>query len=238
MARNHLLFANSSKRYCVAEKAERTFIIDCPVCRAKVAAVESGSASRSYYDDDAGEPFSERVQLGKCPICKHILVGHSEQIEFAEVNSDYDRWSDVVRVYPLPPKSFSSIRIPSVVKESLVEADKSLQAGANRAGCVMLGRTLEGLCQDLLKKKVMLAEGIKQLKAKNLIDDRLYDWSQQLRAFRNLSAHPDESVITRQDAEDLHAFVNAMIEYVYDLSDRYDEFKSRADAAKKKQAPT
>jgi hypothetical protein len=45
-------------------------------------------------------------------------------------------------------------------------------------------------------------------------------------------------VISRLDAEELHAFVNDMIEYVYDLSDRDDEFKSRADAAKKKQAPT
>jgi Domain of unknown function (DUF4145) len=74
----------------------------------------------------------------------------------------------------------------------------------------------------------MLAEGIKQLKGKNIIDSRLFDWSQHLHAFRNLAAHPDSDVaISREDAEDLQAFVYAIIEYIYDLTDRYDEFKER-----------
>ncbi len=106
----------------------------------------------------------------------------------------------------------------------------------------MFGRALEALCRDTLysaedkkaigagtsKKKMMLAEAIKLLKEKNYIDDRLFDWSQHLHAFRNLAAHPDSDfTITRQDAEDLQAFVYAIIDYVYDLADRYEEFKAR-----------
>lgn len=70
---------------------------------------------------------------------------------------------------------------------------------------------------------------IKQLRDKNLIDNRLFDWSQHLHAFRNLAAHPDMegASITREDAEDLQAFVYAIIEYIYDLADRYEEFKER-----------
>jgi hypothetical protein len=117
----------------------------------------------------------------------------------------------------------------------------------------MLGRALEALCRDILdsapdtsskaaasttpakpRKKVMLGEGIKRLKDNKVIDDRLYDWSQQLQAFRNLAAHPEDISISREDAEDLQSFVNAIVEYVYDLADRYEEFKHRVDARAKR----
>lgn len=186
--------------------------------------------------------------VGICPGCRSILAGEIEQTGFENYDSYEDRWSDVVRIYPKPPKAFSSYRIPRVVKDSLNEADRSMQAGANIAACVMLGRALEALCRDILeptpegttsaaagatpakpKKKIMLGEGIKKLRDKKVIDDRLYDWSQQLQAFRNLAAHPEDISISREDAEDLQTFANAIVEYIYDLADRYEEFKARAD---------
>ena len=235
---------------------QRTFIVDCPRCKAKVAASESGRAESSGYDDDAGEPWATKVLVGNCPSCSSILVGETYQIRFDDFDSDEDSWSDVVRIFPKPPKVFSSYRIPRVVKNSLKEADRSMQAGANIAACVMLGRALEALCRDILdsapattpataapaataktKKKIMLGEGIKKLRDKKIIDDRLYDWSQQLQAFRNLAAHPEDISISRHDAEDLQTFANAIVEYVYDLADRYEEFKSRVDARTKRAKP-
>ncbi len=227
-----------------------TFIIDCPWCKAKVAAQERGRAERSGFYDETPEPYGNRLLIGICPICDSLLAGESQQVRFEGYDSDEDRWSDVVRVYPKPPKAFSSSRIPRVIKDSLIEADRSLQASANIAGCVMLGRALEALCRDLLdpgvssststspspkpNKEIMLDEGIKQLRDKKIIDDRLYDWSQQLKAFRNLAAHPEDITISRQDAEDLQTFVYAIIEYVYDLTDRYEEFKARTERRAKR----
>jgi len=237
----------------MATAIQKTFVVDCPCCNTKVAASESGRAERSGYDNDAGEPYASKVLVGVCPSCQSILVRETEQIGFENYDSDQDRWRDVVRVYPKPPKVFSSDRIPRVVKDSLNEADRSLQAGANIAACVMLGRALEALCRDILdsapettstttatatpakpKKKIMLSEGIEKLRDRNLIDDRLYNWSQQLQAFRNLAAHPEDISISRCDAEDLQTFANAIVEYVYDLADRYEEFKNRADARAKR----
>lgn len=233
----------------------KTFVIDCPWCKAKVAATEDGQATRTGWDEHNEEPFGHKVVVGTCISCMSILVGEATQLDFEEYDSEEDRWSDVVRVYPKPPKVFSSYRIPKVVKDSLNEADRSLQAGANIAACVMLGRALEALCRDVLnttpgpasitdgavtpaksKKKIMLGEGIKKLKEEKIIDDRLYDWSQQLQAFRNLAAHPEDISISRHDAEDLQTFVNAIVEYVYDLADRYAEFKRRVEvrASRKK----
>jgi hypothetical protein len=255
VAREDALFRGENGEMAEARRTmQATFIVDCPICRAKVAAIETGRAEYSYFDDESQEPYAERVHIGNCPKCNRILVGESVQVDFENYTADYDRWSDAVRVHPKPPKTFSSSRIPKVVRDSLLEADKSLQAGANIAACVMLGRALEGLSRDVLKpkaaaspmsaatpakqKELMLGEAIKQLRDKKIIDDRLYDWSQQLQAFRNLAAHPEDINISRNDAEDLQTFVNAIVEYVYDLTDRYEEFKQRTAVTKAtKQSP-
>ncbi len=225
----------------------KTFIIDCHNCRAKVAAIETGRAERRGWIKEAGEPYGEKLLVGSCPSCGSLLAGETTQIGFENYNSDEDQWSDVVRVYPRPPKAFSSYRIPREVKDSLLEADRSLQANANIAACAMFGRALEAICRDILKEQVesepssrnsttekpknrlMLGEGIKKLRDKKIIDDRLHDWSQQLHAFRNIAAHPEAISISRDDTEDLQTFVYAIIEYIYDLADRYTEFKERKE---------
>jgi hypothetical protein len=205
-----------------------TFIVDCPYCKAKVAAEETGSAEDAGFDDEVGEPYGWRLYVGKCPRCNTPLAAQSRQLRFAGWEGDSeDFWSDPVRVHPKPPKTFSSFRIPNSVTASLTEADIALQGNASLAACVMFGRALEALCRDVLytaeekkavrvgtsKKRMMLAEGIKQLREKNFIDNRLFDWSQHLHAFRNLAAHSDsDATITREDAEDLQAFVYAIIE--------------------------
>jgi hypothetical protein len=221
-----------------------TFIVDCPYCKAKVAAEEQGRAQRTFFDPEASEPEGKRISVGPCPRCKTLLAGVSYQTAFKGWEGDeVDAWSEPVRMFPEPTKTFSSYRIPSAVTISLAEGGRALQADAYFAACVMFGRALEAVCRDILftneekksvkdgksKKRLMLAEGIKKLREKNVIDDRLFDWSKDLHAFRNLAAHPDDDVgsISRQDAEDLQVFVYAIIEYIYDLADRYREFKER-----------
>ncbi|MFC1815710.1 DUF4145 domain-containing protein [Thermodesulfobacteriota bacterium] len=209
---------------------ENTFIVDCPRCRAKVAALLSETAENRWQDHETSELYAEKVCVGKCPRCKTLIAGASHQIEFIEFGAEFDEWSDVVRVFPKPLKSFSSHRIPKIVTGSLIEADRSLQAGAHTAACVMFGRALEAVCRNILEpsKIITLAEGIRNLKDKNMIDQRLYEWSQQLHAFRNIAAHPDETSISRQDAEDLQTFVYAIIEYIYDLTDPLQSLHDRA----------
>lgn len=228
----------------MAADQTKTFIVDCPECKAKVAAIEEGCAERTYFDDDASEPVGNRLLVGSCPRCKTLLAASSRQTSFEGFEGDeYDNWSDPVRVFPHPPKAFVSFRIPPAVSISLAEGNTVLQANAPIAACAMFGRALEAVCRDLLftaeekkdiasgksVKRLMLAAGIKQLHERNIIDARLYDWSQHLHAFRNLAAHPDfdTTSISRQDAEDLKTFVHAIIEYIYDLADRYDAFKAR-----------
>ena len=234
----------------MSDPIPETFIVDCPKCKAKVAAIEHGCVRRLSRMDRGGDiHYGNSVSLGECPKCRTILVGKSQQIGIEGYDSEYDEWADAIRVYPEPPKTFASDRIPKMVSESIAEADRSLQANANVAACVMFGRALEAICRDLLepapiggetkstsapKRPVMLGEGIRKLKDKGVIDQRLFDWSQQLHAFRNVAAHPTDITISREDADDLRSFVYAIIEYIYDLTDRYNEFQERLEKKKKK----
>lgn len=102
----------------------KTFIIDCPWCKAKVAAIEHGRATKTGFHHEIGEPFSKTLIVGECPSCSSLLAGESHQVEFADFDSYEDSWSDVVRIYPKPTRSFVSYRIPRLVKDSIAEADK------------------------------------------------------------------------------------------------------------------
>lgn len=84
----------------------------------------------------------------------------------------------------------------------------------------------------------MLGEGIKHLLEAGVIDQRLFDWSQELQAFRSIAAHPDDALIAREDAKDLQSFVFAIVEYVYDLSERFEDFRARNEKRKKRQKKT
>lgn len=226
------------------KQPHEVFVVDCPRCRAKVAAEQAGVAERNGRYD-SGEPFGERLHVGECPKCGQLIAGESFQRAFEGEDADYDEWTDVVRVYPKPPKQFTSSSIPKVVTQSLNEADRALQADASTAACVMMGRALEALCRDKIRatpskeasragEKIMLGRGIKFLKEQGTIDERLFNWSQELQAFRNIAAHPDDTVISRDDAEDLQSFVYAIVEYVYDLAERYEEFKERTGKRRKR----
>jgi|SRR4051794_18642360 hypothetical protein len=223
------------------------FIVDCPSCKAKVAAIEGGRSDASGMGDY--EPYAESLHVGKCPSCSTLLAGYRYQLDFGGFDAEEDRWSEIVRVYPEPPTSFSSSNIPSIALVSLGEGERALQVDSNHAACLMFGRALEAVCRDVLteknqfgqpikesiKKNLTLAEGIKLLRQKNIIEARLYEWSQELRGLRNIAAHADDSdTISRQDAQDMKVFVNAIIKYIYDLNERCNEYKARMALKKKK----
>ena len=226
----------------------RTFLVDCSYCAAKVAAIWKGEAT-SFVAPDFDPLFGYRLLLGECPNCNGLLAAEQNQVEFEGITSDFNAWSDPRRVFPNPARTFSS-NTPKVVKSSITEAQKCIHAGANTAACVMLRRTMEAVCVNILtplreeekkisienkeipkkyNKNLMLGEGLKELHERKLIDERLFNWGKQVQNIGNKSAHAVDINISRQDVEDLMSFVTALIEYIFDLSLRYNQFLSRLD---------
>lgn len=202
-------------------------IIECSYCQARVDA-----AVIAQHDDPADEEIGLRfkVSLLVCPTCNNTLVaGQSENsCEFP----DEDEWNLPIRLWPSPDKHFS-IQIPSIVRSSMEEANKCFKAGAYSACAVMCGRALEAICKYHKTENKFLAAGLAELHNREIIDGRLFKWSQALRDSRNLGAHATDATISMEEARDLLLFANAICDYVFVLSEQFEQFMLRQDNKKK-----
>lgn len=91
----------------------------------------------------------------------------------------------------------------------------------------MCGRTLGGTCQDQGIKGRGLHQALSTMKDLGLIDGRLWEWAQLLKTVRNAAANFNDEPLSRQDAEDYLAFNEALLDYLYVLSKRFNAMKQR-----------
>jgi hypothetical protein len=91
----------------------------------------------------------------------------------------------------------------------------------------MSGRTLEGVCKHHSAKSTNLSAGLRELKDKGVIDNRLFKWGEELRKHRNIGAHASNEKISKADAKDLLDFVSAICEYVFVLTEKFNKFMER-----------
>jgi hypothetical protein len=206
-------------------------IIECPNCESKVDAKEL--AKKTYSGGDYGDPGA--FYFLECPACHGVLLGQSDVVQIGDNEWDYER---PTRLWPSPKEdTYLHYAIPPLVKKSLEEANRCLQARAYAACAVMSGRAIEAICAEQKTKAKNLAGGLKELKDKGVIDGRLFDWGDALRERRNIGAHATEEDISKDDARDVMDFAIAICEYVFVLADRYEEFKARQAKTKKANKP-
>lgn len=191
-------------------------LIDCHECNALVSA----EVLAVHEQDDI---LNKRTFLLKCPACDSALVGFTEQ-DIREDGELY--WPEPMRVYP-KPIHLLGFQVPDVVRKSIYEAERCMRSGAFSAATSMCGRALEAVCRHLGTKDTYLGAGIKELKDKGIIDARLYQWSEELRDARNRATHATDEVVTEQDAEDILSFTYAIIDYVFLLTFRFEQFQKR-----------
>lgn len=194
-------------------------IIECPHCESKVDGKVKGEVE--YRDEDY--PFPSKVVLAECPICDSPLLGDSE---LYQTGIDEHEWSELHRVWP-KQESHVDWEIPEIARNSLIEAKVCFKAKAYSACAVMCGRTIEGVCMHNTTKSKSLAGGLKELKTKGIIDERLFEWGDELRKHRNIGAHATAEKISKEDAKDLLDFSSAICEYVFILNEKFNRFKAR-----------
>jgi len=200
-------------------------LIECHLCKAKVDAAVLGE----HNDNDF---FATRTYLLQCPSCNTALIAESHE----DFTDDKSVWSRPVRVYPRPKRALGA-DIPPIVKNSLEEAEKCMQSGAYLAATAMCGRSLEAICRHYKTKDNYLGGGLKELRDKGVIDARLYQWGEELRDQRNNAAHATDVEIGARDANDVMTFTYAIVDYVFLLTLKFEQFQKRKnDKANKKQA--
>jgi hypothetical protein len=195
-------------------------IIECSYCEARVDAKVIAEHRDPYNPDEEPGPF--RAVLLECPNCKNALLA-GQILEYFEKGST---WDEPTRLWPTPEK-FLSHHIPEIVRTSLEEANLCFKARAYAACVVMCGRSLEGVCRHHKTKSQYLGGGLKELRERDLIDGRLFQWAQELQKSRNLSAHATGEKVSKQDAQDLLDFTNAICDYLFVLTAKFDAFIAR-----------
>jgi hypothetical protein len=65
------------------------------------------------------------------------------------------------------------------------------------------------------------------MRAEGYLDDRLLEWSQGLKTLSNEGAHYTGRTVPAEDARDALDLVEAMLDYIYVLTARFDQFKAR-----------
>jgi len=192
-------------------------VIDCPHCAVRVKA----EAKTWVGNGDQGAYF-----LVQCPSCQGALFGSS--IAYQDEYSNWG-WDTAERLWPTPAVAEVGPAIPEAARRDIKDAQKCLSHGIYSAAAVLCGRALERLIKEKAGAN-MIAKGLAELKAKGVIDERLFSWAEALRKERNIGAHASDEDTTKENAQDIIDFTIAIFDYVYTLSEKYEKYVARKAA--------
>jgi hypothetical protein len=103
-----------------------------------------------------------------------------------------DEWDKPVRIFPPRDREEDIVR-------AFKEARTCFRAKAFTAAAIMCRKTLEGICSAHgVKSSGTLAAQLKKLKDNEVIENRLFEWAEELRTMGNEAAHGVEVVIRRR----------------------------------------
>jgi hypothetical protein len=206
----------------VPEKPD--FALRCSHCDRFVTGAPHGGYT--YLDDN----FDEwAVAVVECPKCRGPhLVRHLERREKNFAGEFETSFEALSIVYPSREVTLDS-SVPKNVAKSYLEAHRTFhEARAYTATAMMCRRTLETICVEFGAGKRNLVAKLTELKEKGIIENRLYEWSNDvLRALGNEAAHGVQDDIPKDDAKDALEFTRALIEYLYVFQAAYERFKKR-----------
>ncbi len=178
-------------------------------------------------DNDTGLEF--QTTLMACDECGGPLLFN--QADFG------DGMEELVRVWPAAERPLNPA-IPEALRNEHDEARRCYQAKAYTASVVMIRRTLEGVCADQGASEKVLARGLEKLRETGRLDGRLYEWATELRLLGNEGAHYTGNQVSPEFARDALEFGEAMLDYMYVLTARFEDFKLRRQADKLQQSQT
>jgi hypothetical protein len=134
-------------------------------------------------------------------------------IEKAYANVDAEWLQSIPKIlYPQTQTSISNL--PPKVEQRYKAALKVKYIEPN-SFAVMVGKTLEAICNHEQITGKNLAEKIDQLAKQGRIPQTLAEMSHQLRQIRNLGAHDNDDEVTNSDVPIILDFLEAILEYLY-----------------------
>jgi len=201
---------------------ERVALI-CPHCDKPSSCHVTGAVEVGGDPEDDAWPLPTLVMLVLCEHCHDPIVVGQEYFGVLGYDDAFILWPPQQR--PLNPA------IPEALREDHNEARTCFKAKAYKSTVVMVRRVLEGVCREHGITEENLHRALEGLKAQGVIDARLLEWAHGLRAMGNIGAHYNRVAVTRQDGEDALQLSEAILDYIYVLTAKFNEFKNRKQAA-------
>jgi hypothetical protein len=195
-------------------------LIDCTNCHTHVDA-EIGGQLEYWATED--RPAGRHMLL-RCRRCGSPLLIEQENTGNMAAGDIFD--SAPVVLYPQSDLRVNPKAAP-VIRAAAEEGINCYRARAYTAAAIMCRKTLEGVCEAYGVKERTLAASLKKMLDTDLIDKRLYEWSDQLRLIGNEAAHGVGIVSSAQDARDGLDFTIGIIDYLFSYRDQFEKFKQR-----------
>ncbi|MEU0392408.1 DUF4145 domain-containing protein [Streptomyces sp. NPDC006208] len=87
------------------------------------------------------------------------------------------------------------------------------------------------MCIEQGTQKKALFQALQELRDDGKIEGRLFDWAQALRVLGNQGAHFSEESVSREDAADALSLAEALLNYIYVFTAKYEEFQNRRQSS-------
>jgi len=198
----------------------------CPRCNKQSSFDIIGSLPATYnssytisYTGQQNRTLIDKVTSMECRNCRQpVVVIEQEYIGDTPSNQKYSGGYVNYRGlfwWPFQGMTLSS-EIPEAIQNILREAKISFSAQCYRASAVMSRRTLEAITVYKGENDGVLANRIKNLVTKGILDKNLGDWATEIRLIGNSGAHFDPiKDVEKHDAEQIILFIEELIKYVY-----------------------
>ncbi|MEU7888105.1 DUF4145 domain-containing protein [Microbispora bryophytorum] len=206
--------------------------IRCWACAEDQAAEERAE----FVTGQSGDTDERKIRLAiaTCNNCFAPLALYQEVIwdDFAEEEVVRSTRADVIWPFPDQRGQDRSRAIPHELRREHQEAQLCFNANAYTATVVMVRRALEGVCADHNIRAKNLVSALEEMERQGLIEGRLLEWAQELRVLGNEAAHYTGRPVARQDAQDALDLAEALMDYLYVFTGRFNEFKKRREEAR------
>jgi hypothetical protein len=197
--------------------------VTCPNCHQRILLTDEKDG---YEPPPFGQPNSEdnyewSYVFAECAICWQPLAIRRR------INESNGHRRGVFEIlWPVLERHLSDT-VPESLRQEHSEARACFNAKAYTATVVMVRRTLEGVCADhgITRKPLYAALG--EMKSTGLIEGRLLEWAQELRALGNDAAHFTGRSVSRQDAKDALSLAEALMDYMYVFTAQFEQFQAR-----------
>lgn len=202
----------------MSEPAKIKRVIQCLKCDVAVVATREGFYRYDEWVPRWGHSMPVGFSLWRCPRCNQPIVT-------AHVFEDPDDDQMKIR-YPVPGRLLPE-EVPETVSETFHEGLLCLKATAYSAAVMMCRKCLEATCAHFQVGGRDLKTKLDQLAAQEIIDPMLAEWSHHLRLAGNSAAHDVDRRLSKEDADDIVTFTRALLEYVFSLRVKFQQFTER-----------